>query len=377
MFPLPVRAGLRAPVPSAPSACARRLGCSEHAVRLARDCELIDLHIDTFIPPRLWGYDPLVEHRSALLGRWWFGHLDVPRMAEGGLSGAMWSITTNPSRRPAKRWDTFQRNLAGMRSLVVRSGGALEIVRDLPEYRAARSRGAHAVLVSIQGGNALEAAPGGVAAVPDSIVVRATIVHLTTSSFGETSSPLRVFHPIRGLTEKGAEFIRQCNEQRVFVDLAHIAERAFWDAWEVVDRSQPVLATHTGVDGPREHWRNLSDRQIEAIAETGGTVGIIFSEPFLRRPGGPLNGAMVVEHMQHVIDVVGDDHVSVGSDYDGMIRPPWDLKSGDTYPVLVQHMLDAGWDDERISKVLGENFLRALGVLRGVGSPQLGSGTDD
>jgi membrane dipeptidase len=364
VLPLPVRAGLRPPAPTEPAALAKRLGCSEEAVRLARDCELIDLHIDTFIPPRLWGYDPLVAHRSALLGRWWFGHLDLPRMHEGGLSGAMWSITTNPSRRPKKRWQTFQRNLAGMQSLVVRSGGGLEIVRTHAEYLSARNRGAHAVMVSIQGGNALEAAPGGMAAVPKRMVVRATVVHLTTSSFGETSSPLRKFHPVRGLTEKGAEFVRQCNAERVFVDLAHIGEDAFWQAFEVLDRGQPVLATHTGVDGPRKHWRNLTDKQIQAIADTGGTIGIIFSEPFLKRPGGPTNGAMVVEHMQHIINVAGEDFVSVGSDFDGMIRPPWDLKSGETYPVLVQHMLDAGWDEGRITKVLGGNFLRAFEALR-------------
>ena len=343
---------------------ARRLGCSEEAVRLARDSELIDLHIDTFIPPRLWGYDPLAAHRSALLGRWWFGHLDLPRMVEGGLSGAMWSITTNPSRRPAQRWRVFQRNLAGLQALVARSGGGLEIVRTAAEYRSARARGAHAVMVSIQGGNALEAAPGGMAAVAERVVVRATIVHLTTSSFGETSSPLRRLHRVRGLTERGADFVRQCNAERVFVDLAHIGEAAFWQAVEVADTSQPILATHTGVDGTRAHWRNLSDPQIEAIAQSGGTVGIIFSEPFLTRPGGPRNGRMVVEHMDHVISVAGEDFVSVGSDYDGMIRPPWDLKSGERYPVLVQHMLDAGWGEERIRKVLGGNFLRAFEVLR-------------
>ena len=71
---------------------------SEEARALARDVELVDLHIDTMIPPRLWGYDPLVRHHGAILGGRFFGHLDVPRMFEGGLSGAMWSITTNRPR---------------------------------------------------------------------------------------------------------------------------------------------------------------------------------------------------------------------------------------------------------------------------------------
>ena len=187
---------------------------------------------------------------------------------------------------------------------------------------------------------------------------------MTTSAFGETSCPFRLLHPTRGLTTKGSEFIEGCNARRVFVDLAHIGEQAFWQAVDVHDATQPLLATHTGVDGSRRHWRNLTDTQIKAIADTGGTVGIIFNEPFLKRRGGPKDGAMVVEHMEHVIAVAGEDFVSVGSDYDGMIRPPWDLASGDTYPRLVQHMLDRGWSVERIQKVLGGNFLRAFEHLR-------------
>jgi membrane dipeptidase len=362
---------LPAPVADpAPARLAERLRVSPEALALAHDAEIIDLHIDTFIPPRLWGYDPLRRHHKALLGRWWFGHCDLPRMRDGGLTGAMWSITTNPFRSAPARWRIFQRNLAAFQALIARSEGQLALVRDHAEYVAARARGAHCVLLSIQGGNAVEAVPEGIAAIPDRQVVRATVVHLTNSAFGATSSPLGALRSDKGLTPAGATFIRQCNEQRVFVDLAHIHELAFWQAVEVHDASQPLLVTHTGVDGPRPHWRNLTDAQIQAIAATGGTVGIIFSEPFLTRPGGPRDGAMVVEHMEHVIAVVGDDHVSVGSDYDGMIRPPWDLSAGDTYPRLVQHMMNRGWDEVRIRKVLGGNALRCLASLRpGVALP--------
>ena len=90
---------------------ARRLGISVAAVELSRDCEIIDLHLDTFIPPRLWGYRVHGRHRGGPLGRHFFGHVDLPRLQESGLSGAMWSITTNPFRTPAARWRTFQRNV--------------------------------------------------------------------------------------------------------------------------------------------------------------------------------------------------------------------------------------------------------------------------
>ena len=102
---------------------ARSLGCSVDAVRLVRACDVIDLHVDTFIPPRLWGYDPLVRHRGGPLGRFFFGHLDVPRMYDGGLGGAMWSITTNPLRGIASRWRVFQQKPTRSISMCS-SGGA-------------------------------------------------------------------------------------------------------------------------------------------------------------------------------------------------------------------------------------------------------------
>lgn len=347
-----------------PKTVARRLGISEEAVALCRDCALIDLHIDTFIPPRLWGYDPLVRHRGGPVGRHWFGHLDLYRMADGGLDGAMWSITTNPFRSAGRRWSVFQRNLKRFIALVGRSKGHLAFARTIEEYEAARSNGAQAVMLSIQGGNALDAAPQGIASVPDDLVTRVTIVHLTNSSLGATSAPFSYLRADKGLSDAGKRFVEQLNEHRVFVDLAHIHEEGFWDAVDVHDKEQPLIATHTGVDGVRPHWRNLDDAQIRAIADTGGVVGVIFSTVFLSRPGGPSNGRMVVEHMEHIINVGGEAAAAVGSDYDGAISPPWDLASGETYPRLVQHMLDAGWSEDRIRGVLGANYLRSFEALR-------------
>ena len=343
---------------------ARSLGISREAVELTRTAEVIDLHIDTFIPPRLYRYDLHKRHGHGLLGGRFFGHLDFRRILEGGLSGAMWSITTNPYRRAASRWRVFQRNVARFKDLIASTDGAFRITPTYPEYRAARAAGAHAVIPVIQGGNALQAAPDGVASIPDDMISRITLVHLTNSAYGITSSPLKGWKGKRGLSDAGRDLIRQMNARRVFVDLAHINEAGFWDAVEVHDRSQPLIATHTGVDGVRKHWRNLDDRQIKAIADTGGTIGIIFSKAFLARRGGPRDGRMIIEHMAHVIDVAGEDFVSVGSDYDGAIVPPGELRSGDAFPRLVQHMLDQGWSPERVTKVLGGNFLRAFEALR-------------
>jgi membrane dipeptidase len=343
---------------------AGQLGVSLEAMQLAHRCELIDLHVDSLIPHRLYGYDLLERHRGGPLGRHFVGHVDVPRALEGGLSGAMWSITTNTLRTAHGRWETFLRNLQRMRSIFERSDGKLALVRSHAEYLAAREKGAIASMIAIQGANALESAPEGVASIPDQAVLRVTLVHLNSSAYGATSVPTSLLRSQKGLTDRGRELVRQLDAARCFVDLAHIHPKGFWDAVEEHDRSLPLIVTHTGVHGVLPHWRNLDDAQVRAIADSGGTIGIIFYPGYLRPRGGPRDGTVIVDHMQHVIDTVGEDHVSIGSDFDGAISPPRDLSSATAYPRLVQYMLDRGWTPERIGKVLGANFLRVLKMMR-------------
>ncbi len=345
------------------SAVAHRLGVTRDAVVLARSADVIDLHLDTFIPVRLYGYDPSRRHGLGPTNGRFFGHLDLPRALDAGLSGGMWSITTNPFRTPAGRWRTFERNLARLESWIQRQPGLVR-ARTHAEYVAARQAGKHACLISVQGGNCFDAAPASIASVPDRSVVRVTVLHLTHSRLGATSTPLPSLRRSKGLTAEGRAFVEALNAERVFVDLAHIHPQGFWDAVETHDKTQPLIDTHTGVRAVTPVWRNLDDDQLKAIADTGGTIGVIFAEHFLRRRGGPRDGRLVLAHLQHIIDVVGEDHASIGSDFDGAIVPPADLRSGDAYPRLVQHMLDGGWSDDRIRKVLGGNFLRAFRDLR-------------
>lgn len=339
-------------------------GVSAAALDLLRGSDVIDLHLDTFIAWRLVGYDIEQRHAAGPFGRHLWGHVDLPRLLEGGYTGGMWSITTNPLRSARSRWTTFLRNVAAFRELVERSAGRMKLVRNVAEYRAARASGAHAAFLAIQGGHALEAAPQGVASIPDQLITRVTLVHLLSSVYGATATPWAPGHTAAHLTETGRAFVRDLNAHRVFVDLAHIHPTAFWDAVEVHDRSQPLIVTHTGVTGVLPHWRNIDDRQIKAVADTGGTIGVIFQPGFLQRPDGPKDGRMIVEHMRHIIDVAGDDFVSLGSDYDGFISPPPDLASVHQLPSLVQYLLDAKVKEESIRKILGGNFLRAFALLR-------------
>ena len=222
---------------------------SQEALDLCHNSDLIDLHIDTFIPTRLFGYNPLKRNKHTLLGRHFFAHLDLPRMEDSGVTGAMWSITTNPFRSAKSRWRIFQKNLTRLKGMVAQSQGNIAFVRSVEEYQQARSKGVHACMLSIQGGNALEAASPR--DIPDNLLTRVTVVHLTHSCYGTSSTPTHFFRRHKGLTPKGREFIHSLNQEKIFVDLAHIHPQSFWDALEIHDPDLPPIDTHTGVCGIR------------------------------------------------------------------------------------------------------------------------------
>ncbi len=343
---------------------ARRLGVSLEAVALCREAELVDLHVDAFIPHRLWGYDFRVRHRRSPLLGVAFGHFDVPRAADGGLKGLMLSITTFPFRSRMGRWRALLRNLERLRDLASTSSGTLRLARTLSEYRAVRARGAVACLPAVQGANCLDGALMGPLDVPDRLLTRATLMHLTNSRIGATSGPWGRFRRQKGLSAYGRALVERLDEARVFVDLAHAHPESFWDAVDAHDRTLPLLATHTGVKGVHPSWRNLDDDQLRAVANSGGVVGIIASSYFLVPRRGRDEVEQIVRHMEHAIRVAGEEHVGLGTDFDGFIIPPPGFRSADAYPRLVQKMLEAGWPSRRIEAVLGQNFLASFGAMR-------------
>ena len=334
---------------------------SREALELYRRCDVIDLHVDTFIWTRIFGYDLLERHGRGLFGARFYGHADLPRLREAGVGGAIWSITTNPLRTAKGRARVFRRNLDRLVEIFERSSD-VTICRTASDHRAARAQGKHAAFIGVQGGNALDDAPT-LETIDASLLVKVTLVHLSTSTLGSTSAPS--LRKDAGLTARGRELVRALGARRIFVDLAHISRRGFFDAVEVHDRTQPLLVSHTGIAGVHRHWRNVDDEQLRAIAATGGVIGVMYQSSFLGQPFFGGRAEAIVEHLQHIIDVVGEDHAALGSDWDGAIITPRDLQTCLELPWLCELMLRRGWTPERVGKALGGNFLRALEALRG------------
>lgn len=347
-----------------PSAWARELGISREAVELYLASDVIDLHVDSFIWSRLFGYDLCRRHGRGLLGARVYSQVDLPRAREACLTGATWAITTNPLRRTSVRPEVLTANLRRLRAILESVPDEVQIARSAAEYRKARESRKHAAFVGIQGGNALDRDLDALDLIPDGLVLRITLVHLSSSRLGATSAP-GISRRDRGLSPFGLDFVRRLNEKRILVDLAHIHRRGFFDAVRVHDPSQPLIVTHTGVSGVHPHWRNLDDEQLRAIARTGGTIGVIYHSAFLGDSCWGGRSEAVVRHLAHIVDAVGEDHASLGSDWDGAILPPRDIPTPLELPRLVEGMLKRGWTPERISKILGGNFLRAVAAIRG------------
>jgi membrane dipeptidase len=333
------------------------LGISNEAIELYLSSDVIDLHVDSFIWTRIFGYDIAKRHSRGLFGARFYSQVDLPRIREAHIGGAIWVITTNPLRRASRRPHVFARNLNRLRAILDADGVA--IVRNDAEYRAARAAGRHAAFLGVQGGNALDLQ--AVEAHGDALI-KVTLVHLSNSPLGATSAPGGGDGP---LTAMGHALVERLNAARVFVDLAHINRRGFFDAVAAHDRSQPLLVSHTGVAGVRAHWRNLDDEQIRAVADTGGTIGVMYQSSFLGESWGRGQASWIVDHLAHIVAVAGEDFASLGSDWDGMITTPRDLATCLELPRLVQLMLDRGWSPERVRKIMGGNFLRAVRALRG------------
>jgi membrane dipeptidase len=336
---------------------------SDEARAILARSDVIDLHLDLEVPVRVYGYDPTVRHATNTIAPMFWGHTDYPRLREAGFTGVAYDVATNPFRPPGNRLATTLANFERIEARVVANHETLALVTDRAGYVAARAANKLVLWLAVQGANAFAADPSVLDGPVGDRVHRITLIHLTNSVFGGTNSPQGFG---KALTDAGRELVARMNARRILVDLAHANKTTFWGALEAHAADLPPIVSHTGIEAVHPHWRNIDDAQIRAIADRGGIVGIMFQSAFLEAV--PMFGRgrreRILAHLEHVVDLVGDEFVGIGTDYDGAITPPADLPDVTDYVLLVQDMLDRGWSPERIGRVLGGNYLRVLGLIR-------------
>jgi membrane dipeptidase len=325
------------------------------------EAPVIDLHADTAKLMDKLGYDLGARHerpmpRMANV----FGHLDLPRMRDGGVAAQFFSFWTSPTpergcmKSVVKQLDAIDRAIdARPAELVWTRTGA--------DVRAAKAAGAIAALGGIEGGHALEGRLDAIEPLSRRGVRYLGLLHFSANAIGRPAKG-RGADPSQGLTAFGRDVVRECERCGVIVDLAHVNRRGFFDALEVGEL--PPIVSHTGVSGVHAHWRNIDDEQLRAVANRSGCVGIIFARRFL----GSASIEAVVDHVLHVIDVAGEDAPALGSDFDGFVVPPEGLEDIAALPNLTVALSRRGVAPRVLEKILGGNALRVLDAVPAFGS---------
>lgn len=168
-----------------------------------------------------------------------------------------------------------------------------------------------------------------------------------------------------GLTDAGKALVTACNELGVMVDVSHLNEAGFWDVVETT--SKPMVATHSNAHALCPSTRNLTDRQLAAVRDSDGIVGVNFNVPFLRPDGGresdmPLD--VMADHVDYLVDKLGIDRVAMGSDFDGALMPD-DLSDASKLPKLIAVLRKRGYDDASLRKIGYQNWIRVLKLTWG------------
>lgn len=327
---------------------------SDDAKALHAEHPAIDLHADTLMWSRWLGYDLHKAHEPPLYKAALGGHVDVPRMREGGMGAQFFGLVSLPiAERMRGLARVIEEQIDVLEVALARSPSALRLVKTADEVDACRRDGVLGALLGIEGAHALEGDVDRVAAFARRGVRYLGLLHFSANEVGYPAYG-RGRRDGEGLTPFGVRVVEACEENGVIVDLSHINKRGFLEACRIARK--PPIVSHTGVLGAHEHWRNIDDEQLRAVADRGGCVGVIFCPEFLGGDGI----APVVRHMKHILDVVGEEGVALGSDWDGFIVPTRELKDPRGLPLLTDALLAAGFSRTAIGKALRGNVMRVL-----------------
>jgi membrane dipeptidase len=324
---------------------------SDRARALHEQYPPIDLHADTLMWVRSLGYDMRGQHDPPLPRAAWLGHVDIPRLLQARMGAQFLGLVSLPHLHVAP-WEVIDEQIDLLEALV-RDDARVSIVRTAADIEQCGLQQRTGLALGIEGAHALGGSLHRLEHFASRAVRYLGLVHFTENEAAVPAYGLGK-DPSRGLTDFGRDLLALCESRGVIVDLAHINRKGFLEACAMASR--PVIVSHTGVLGGFRHWRNIDDEQLEAVARTGGVVGIMFAPRYLG--GSGLQD--VVRHLQHVLRVGGEDAAALGSDWDGMIVPTSELRDVAHLPLLTDALLGAGLDERQVGKVLRGNVMRVL-----------------
>ncbi len=375
---------------NAPDSAPASTDFDAEAQRIARDSIIIDTHVD--VPYRLENQPQDVSRATES------GDFDYPRAVAGGLNAPFMSIYTPASLEVEGRSrEVADKLIDSVEDIVANAPDKFAIATSVANVREHFDAGLMSLPLGMENGSPIDGDLENLRHFFDRGIRYVSLSHGSTNHLSDSSYDEN--RQWNGISEFGKEVIVEMNRLGIIIDVSHVSDDAFWQIIELTE--VPVIASHSSARHFTPGWeRNISDEMIVALAETGGVVHINFGSSFISEEAraygeamweagrayqiehpdldesflyrefpqkyaeehGPLPYATlddVLDHFDHVVDLVGIDHVGIGSDYDGVGDSlPVGLKDVSAYPNLVAGLLRRGYSEEDVRKILGENLLR-------------------
>src|ERR1700682_4465012 len=328
------------------------------------------------------------------------GHIDIPRMREGGMNAIFFSILIDGRIIGLPAVEKALDQIDAVHENVRKFSNDLAFARTVEDVRRAHAQGKIAALMGVEGGHMIGNDIRMVRIFGDLGVRYMTLSHFYNDEWADSSTDKPAHN---GLTDYGKEIVREMNRQGMLVDISHVSDKTFYDALEI--SKVPLIASHSSVRAISNHPRNMSDEMIKALAAKGGVIQINYEQNYLSDEyrkayaanAGDVSKAdeqfkkecgddficigkaqqqqleklqaegklprvsweKIIEHIDHVVKLVGPDHVGLGSDFDGADMPDG-LKDCSQLPKITESLVRKGYSDADIQKLLGGNILRVL-----------------
>ena len=318
-------------------------------------------------------------------------HVDLPRLRKGGVALQVFAVYIPPDTEPGKAFDSAREKL-DLVDAFARSDALLTPVENSSELQTCLEAGKTGVMLAIENGLAIDDSLEKLKQLRSRKVRIMTLVHSEHMSWIESCTGSGQFKSdsdqSSGLGRFGEQVIDAMNDLGIIPDVSHSSENAFWD---VIKRSKkPIIASHSCAYSLCAAARNLKDDQLKALGDYGGLVGVNFCSSFLNDPfrlqltevlkndpslrekimtakhvpGITVNVPMtdIVDHIDYMVNLAGEDSVALGSDFDGIPAAPDGVTGCDFYPVLEAELRSRGYSENRIEKIFNANFTRLLKV---------------
>ena len=352
---------------------------------------VLDTHID--VTPKLqteWKFTDRHDTKS--------GHIDLPRMKEGGLNAMFFSIYMSGSVTGPKAVNDSIERIAAVHKLVHDNPNEIALCTTAEQVRQAHKQRKMAALMGMEGGHMINNSLPVLRMYAVLGVRYLTLTHSINTDWGDSSGDKPKHN---GLTDFGKDVVRELNKLGVMVDISHVADKTFWDALSI--SQAPMIASHSSCRALSGHPRNMTDEMIKALAAKGGVIQINYYDGFIdndlylygektqaaladlrsKYPGrenadkvrdelvrqfGPapkVSWTKIVDHIDHAVKLVGADHVGLGSDFDGASMPEG-MEDVTQLPKITEALMRKGYSDSDIKKILGENILRVMGEVERV-----------